>query len=67
MGEQLLLELLLRLGVQEPLSEGDVGEHRGERSAQFNRRLGAFLKKSKSSISYMIYVIYVSSIPVISL
>lgn len=44
-GEQLLLELLLCLGLQEPLSEGDVREHRGKRSAKFNRRLGAFLKK----------------------
>lgn len=43
-GKQLLLELLLRLGLQEPLSEGDVWEHRGKRSAKFNRRLGAFLK-----------------------
>lgn len=47
MGEQLLLELLLRLGLQEPLSEGDVGEHRGKRPAKFNRRLGAFLKKQE--------------------
>lgn len=45
LGEELLLELLLRPGRQEPLSEGDVGEHRGKRSTKLNRRLGAFLKK----------------------
>lgn len=50
-GEQLLLELLLRLGLQEPLSEGDVGEHSGKRSAKFNRRLGTFLKKKDTHLN----------------
>lgn len=41
---QLLLKLLLRLGVQELLPEGDVGEHGGKRPAQLNGRLGTFLR-----------------------
>lgn len=44
LADQLLFELLLGLGVQELLSEGHVGEHRRKCSAQFSRRLGAFLK-----------------------
>lgn len=44
---QLLLELLLRLGVQEFLPEGDVGEHGGKRPAQLNGRFGAFLRSKK--------------------
>lgn len=40
---QRLLKLLLRLGLQQLLPEGDVGEERGERPAQLHRRLGAFL------------------------
>ena len=44
LGHQLLLELLLGLGVQELLPEGDVGEHGGEGAAHLNGRLGAFLR-----------------------
>lgn len=40
---QCLLELLLRLGLQQLLAKGDVGEERGEGPAQLHRRLGAFL------------------------
>lgn len=40
---QRLLELLLRLRLQQLLPEGDVGEEGGERPAQLHRRLGAFL------------------------
>lgn len=47
LADQLLLELLLALRLQEFLPEGDVGEHRSEGSAQFNGRLGAFLKGMK--------------------
>lgn len=45
LADQLLFELLLGLGLQELLPEGNVGEHGSECSAQFNRRLGAFLKR----------------------
>lgn len=41
---QRLLELLLRFGLQKLLAEGDVREERGERPAQFHRRLGALLR-----------------------
>lgn len=44
LADQLLFELLLGLGFQELLSEGHVGEHGRKCSAQFRRRLGAFLK-----------------------
>ena len=41
--DQRLLELLLGLGVQQLLPEGDVREQGGERPAQLHGRLGAFL------------------------
>lgn len=44
---QRLLELLLRLGLQQLLPEGDVGEERGERPAQLHGRLGAFLQRRR--------------------
>lgn len=43
--DQLLLELVLGLGLQKLLPEGNVGEHRGESSTEFDGRLGAFLKR----------------------
>lgn len=49
--DQLLFELLLSLGVQKLLSEGNVGEHRGECSTQFNGRLGAFLKRDNDEVN----------------
>lgn len=42
---QRLLELLLRLGLQQLLPEGDVGEESSERPAQLHGRLGAFLQR----------------------
>lgn len=44
---QRLLKLLLRLGLQQLLPEGDVREEGGERPAQLHRRLGAFLQRSR--------------------
>lgn len=46
---QRLLELLLRLRLQQLLPEGDVGEEGGERPAQLHRRFGAFLRKSRGA------------------
>lgn len=46
---QLLLKLLLRLGVQQLLPEGNVGEHSGKRPAQLDGRLGAFLGLEEDS------------------
>ncbi len=43
--DQVLFELLLGLGLQKLLSEGNVGEHRGKCSTEFNGRLGAFLER----------------------
>lgn len=47
LADQLLFELLLALRLQKFLPEGNVGEHRGEGSGEFNGRLGAFLKGMK--------------------
>lgn len=44
---QSLLELLLRLCLQQLLPEGDIREERGERPSQLHRRLGAFLQNEK--------------------
>lgn len=46
---QRLLKLLLRLGLQQLLPEGDVREEGGERPAQLHRRLGAFLQTEEFS------------------
>ncbi len=43
--DELLFKLLLCLGLQELLPEGNVWEHGGKCSGEFNGRLGAFLKR----------------------
>ena len=52
--DQLLFELLLGLGLQELLPEGDVREHRGKCSAELDGRLGAFLKRMMRKLKFIL-------------
>lgn len=58
LADQLLFELFLCLGLQELLSEGNVGEHRRKCSAKFNRCLGAFLRRLRTKLITFNIILY---------